>query len=38
MLKKMCNWYFCVLKVLKSTVDKKVTMCFYDLDEENFWK
>ena len=46
-LKKTGNSYFCVtqkkssfnvcpIKILKSTVIKKVTVCFYNLGEENF--
>ena len=42
-LKETCNSYFCVtpknhrlMFVLKSTVTKKVTVCFYNFDEENF--
>ena len=26
----------CLMKILKSTVTKKVIVCFYDLGEENF--
>ena len=26
----------CLMKILKSTIPKKVIVCFYDLGEENF--
>ena len=42
-LKETCNSYFCVtpknhrlMFVLKSTVTKKATVCFYNFGEENF--
>ena len=28
----------CLMKILKSTVTKKIIMCFYNLGEENFYK